>query len=75
MSQEEKKVLSLMIFLVLHMDAMYYIGQNVDRELSLIEIAEVAAFFRFHLHRIVKNLVEETVTGFTRRLRIEMAAV
>jgi AraC family transcriptional regulator len=54
--------------------AMNYISQNIDRELSLEEIAEVAAFSRFHFHRIFKAVVGETVAEFTRRLRIEMAA-
>ena len=54
--------------------AMNYISQNIDRELSLEEIAGVAAFSRFHFHRIFKAVVGETVAQFTRRLRIEMAA-
>lgn len=54
--------------------AMNYISQNIDREITLEEIAAVAAFSRFHFHRIFKAVVGETVAGFTRRLRIEMAA-
>ena len=54
--------------------AMNYISRNIDRDLSLEEIAEVAAFSRFHFHRIFKAVVGETVAEFTRRLRIEMAA-
>ena len=54
--------------------AMNYISRNLDRDLSLEEIAAVAAFSRFHFHRIFKAMVGETVAGFTRRLRIEMAA-
>ena len=54
--------------------AMNYISRNIDRELSLEEIAEAASFSRFHFHRIFKAVVGETVAEFTRRLRIEMAA-
>lgn len=54
--------------------AMNYISQNIDRELPLEEIAAVAAFSRFHFHRIFKAVVGETVAEFTRRLRIETAA-
>jgi AraC family transcriptional regulator len=54
--------------------AMNYISRNINRELTLEEIAEVAAFSRFHFHRIFKAVVGETVAEFTRRLRIEMAA-
>lgn len=54
--------------------AMNYISRNIHRELSLEEIAEVAAFSRFHFHRIFKAVVGETVAGFTRRLRLELAA-
>ncbi len=54
--------------------AMDYISRNIVRELSLEEISEVAAFSKFHFHRIFKAVVGETVAEFTRRLRIEMAA-
>ncbi len=54
--------------------AMNYISRNIVRELSLEEISEVAAFSKFHFHRIFKAVVGETVAEFTRRLRIEMAA-
>lgn len=54
--------------------AMNFISQNIERELSLEEIAETASFSMFHFHRIFKALVGETVAGFTRRLRLELAA-
>ncbi|GGI71858.1 AraC family transcriptional regulator [Shewanella gelidii] len=54
--------------------AMNYISQNLERDLSLDEIAEVAAFSKFHFHRIFKAVVGETVADFTRRLRLETAA-
>lgn len=54
--------------------AMNFIAQNLDRDLSLEEIAGAAAFSPFHFHRIFKAAVGETVGGFTRRLRLETAA-
>jgi AraC family transcriptional regulator len=54
--------------------AMNFISRNLDRELSLDEIAEAAAFSKYHFHRIFKAVVGETVAGFTRRLRLELAA-
>lgn len=53
---------------------MNFISRNIDRELTLEEISEVAAFSKFHFHRIFKAVVGETVAEFTRRLRIETAA-
>lgn len=54
--------------------AMNFISQNIERELSLEEIAATASFSMFHFHRIFKAVVGETVAGFTRRLRLELAA-
>ena len=54
--------------------AMNFVSRNIERELSLDEIAEAASFSKFHFHRIFKAVVGETVAGFTRRLRLELAA-
>ncbi len=54
--------------------AMNFISANLDRELSLEEIAGSASFSVFHFHRIFRAVVGETVAGFTRRLRLEAAA-
>ncbi|MDY0163415.1 AraC family transcriptional regulator [Desulfobotulus sp.] len=55
-------------------DAMNFISRNLDRELSLEEIAGAAAFSAFHFHRIFTTLTGESVAAFTRRLRLERAA-
>ncbi|WP_321494002.1 GyrI-like domain-containing protein [uncultured Desulfobacter sp.] len=55
-------------------NAMNFISHNLDRDLSLEEIAETASFSMFHFHRIFKAVVGETVASFTRRLRLEFAA-
>lgn len=54
--------------------AMNFISENLGRDLSLEEIAGSAFFSRYHFHRIFRAVVGETVAGFTRRLRLEMAA-
>ncbi|WP_037028286.1 AraC family transcriptional regulator [Psychromonas aquimarina] len=54
--------------------AMNFISRNIERDLSLEEIAESASFSMFHFHRIFKAVVGETAAGFTRRLRLELAA-
>ena len=51
-----------------------HIEANIDRELSLKELADVAGFSSFHFHRIFGALVGETLNGFIQRLRIEKAA-
>lgn len=54
--------------------AMNFISQNLERELTLEEISLAATFSKFHFHRIFKAAVGETIAEFTRRLRLEMAA-
>ena len=54
--------------------AMNLVSANLDRELSLDEIAAETAFSKFHFHRIFKAVVGETLGAFTRRLRLETAA-
>ncbi|MFH1843509.1 MAG: AraC family transcriptional regulator [bacterium] len=51
-----------------------YIQQNLDRELSLQELAEVAHFSPYHFHRIFRGMVGETLQGHIRRIRLERAA-
>jgi len=53
---------------------MNFISRNIERVLSLEEIAEVASFSMFYFRQIFKTVVGETVAGFTRRLRLELAA-
>ncbi|MCP3943503.1 MAG: AraC family transcriptional regulator [Desulfobacteraceae bacterium] len=53
---------------------MNFISQNLNRDLSLEEVAQAASFSMFHFHRIFKVVVGENIAEFTRRLRIEMAA-
>jgi len=54
--------------------AMNFISENLDRDLTLEEIAGAANFSPFHFHRIFTAATGETVFGFLRRLRLEWAA-
>jgi len=51
-----------------------YIQHNLDRELPLAELAEVAHFSIYHFHRIFRGMVGETLQAHIRRLRLERAA-
>ena len=51
-----------------------YIQRHLDDHLELEELASVAAFSRFHFHRIFSGLVGESLKEYVRRLRLERAA-
>ncbi len=46
-----------------------YVEANIDKDLSLDELAEVAHFSPFHFHRIFSAMVGETLNGFIRLSR------
>lgn len=51
-----------------------YIDENLDSNLSLEVISEVAFFSPFHFHRIFKAITQETLNGYITRQRIEKSA-
>lgn len=51
-----------------------HIQRNLDRSMSLGELAEVAAFSPFHFARIFRAMTGETVGEHVRRLKLERAA-
>jgi len=51
-----------------------YIDQNIDKNLTLDELAKVANFSRFHFNRIFHSFIGEALFQFIQRLRIEKAA-
>ncbi|MGK0602508.1 AraC family transcriptional regulator [Yokenella regensburgei] len=55
--------------------AMDYISQHLAHNPTLEDVAREVALSSFHFHRIFKALVGETVAEFTRRLRMEKAAM
>lgn len=51
-----------------------YIQANLDEELTVEQLAELACFSEFHFNRIFKLCVGQNVYQFVRRLRVEKAA-
>ncbi|MBT3209992.1 MAG: AraC family transcriptional regulator [Bacteroidetes bacterium] len=51
-----------------------YIEQNIDTQLSLKKLSDVANFSQFHFHRIFSSIIGETLNSFIRRKRLEKAA-
>jgi AraC family transcriptional regulator len=51
-----------------------YIETNIDKDLSLEILANVACFSQFHFHRIFRAMVGETLNQFIQRIRVEKAA-
>lgn len=51
-----------------------YIDNNLDTELSLEKVAEIAAYSPFHFHRIFKMIIGETLQNYIFRKRIEKSA-
>lgn len=54
--------------------AIQYIDNNLDAELSLEKVAEIAAYSPFHFHRIFRLIVGETLQNYIIRKRIEKSA-
>jgi AraC family transcriptional regulator len=54
--------------------AIQYIDNNLDTELSLEKVSEVAAYSPFHFHRIFRLITNETVQSYIIRKRIEKSA-
>lgn len=51
-----------------------YVYANLDGDLSLDTLADVAALSRFHFHRVFTGMTGETVASFTRRVRLFRAS-
>ncbi|MCX2743331.1 GyrI-like domain-containing protein [Mangrovivirga sp. M17] len=52
-----------------------FIDNNLDADLSLSRVSEVAAFSPFHFHRIFKYITGETLNEFVTRRKIEKSAL
>lgn len=51
-----------------------YIEKNLDKNLTLDELAGVSCFSRFHFNRIFSAMMGETLFQFIQRIRLEKAA-
>lgn len=54
--------------------AQHTLEARLDEDVSLAELADVAAMSRFHFHRVFSGVTGEPVVGYRRRLRLERAA-
>lgn len=52
-----------------------HIRENLDGDLSLEALAQVACFSPFHFHRIFKTLTGQTISDVVLRLRLERAVM
>lgn len=52
-----------------------YIEANIDKPITLEELANVANFSKFHFNRIFHSIVGETPFQFIQRVRLERAAM
>ncbi|QEL69290.1 MULTISPECIES: GyrI-like domain-containing protein [unclassified Bacillus cereus group] len=50
-----------------------YIESNINDSLSIEELADVAGFSKFHFHRIFKGIVNESLSRYVNRLKLERA--
>ena len=53
---------------------MDYAESNLESDLTLKELADIAGFSPFHFHRVFSGVVGETLYGFIQRIRLEKAA-
>ena len=51
-----------------------HVHANLDGDLSLDELADVAALSRFHFHRVFRAVMGETLAQTVRRIRLHRAA-
>jgi len=51
-----------------------YIDANLDQDLSLQRLAQVACFSEYHFHRLFRGIVGESLHDFVQRRRLETAA-
>lgn len=55
--------------------ALVYIRENLDKTISLEEVARAACFSPFHFHRIFNALMQETLGEYITRKKLERAAI
>jgi len=62
-------------YLTRMVNVLNYIQDNLDKELTLQELAAEACFSSYHFHRIFSGMLGESVKELVRRLRLERAAI
>jgi AraC family transcriptional regulator len=56
-------------------NALAYVRENLDKTISLKEVARAACFSPFHFHRIFTALMQETLGEYITRKKLERAAI
>ena len=51
-----------------------YVENNLDRKLTIKELAKISNLSEFHFHRIIKSVLGENIGNYITRKRIETAA-
>jgi AraC-like DNA-binding protein len=54
--------------------ALSFVASNLDRPITVAEVAQAAHLSEFHLHRVFHTTVGESVGRFITRRRLEHAA-
>ncbi|MDO6422619.1 AraC family transcriptional regulator [Saccharophagus degradans] len=68
------KTLTLAIYRDRILAVVDYIWRNIERDVELNTLADVAHFSPYHFHRIYREMMHETVSTTVRRLRLHYAA-
>lgn len=55
--------------------ALRFIGENLERPITVAEVAQAAHLSEFHLHRVFHAAIGESVGRFVTRRRLELAAL
>ena len=56
-------------------DVVEFINSNLDKKISINELAEISNLSPFHFHRIMKSLLGEPIGNYITRSRVETAAL
>ena len=51
-----------------------FIANNIDKECDVNTLADIASMSPYHFHRIYRQIMNETVNGTVRRMRLQQAA-
>jgi AraC family transcriptional regulator len=55
--------------------ALAYIRKNLDKPMTLKDVAKAACFSEFHFHRIFSNIMQEPLGEYITRKKLERAAI
>jgi AraC family transcriptional regulator len=69
-----KKPDTLKVYQQRILKTLVYIEANIDKQLSIQELAKVSCFSHFHFQRVFIALTGETVRGYINRIRLQKAA-